>query len=80
LHPKFYLQGNAQYMKINIFSISADMTDFRLQGVWLPHKNFGGGIAFSGNNFSIAGTDTSRLYGKIKYGVTGPSLFLTWTP
>lgn len=80
LHPQFYLQGNAQYMKINIFSISADMTDYRLQAVWLPTKHFGGGLALSGNNFKIGGTDESKLYGSIKYGVVGPSLFLTFTP
>ena len=78
LHPKFYVQGNAQYMKINIFSIEADMTDYRLQGIWLPWKTAGVGLAWTGNSFNIAGTDESKLYGKIKYGVTGPSLFATY--
>ena len=80
LHPKFYLQGNAQYVRIAIFSIDANMSDYRLQGVWLPTKHFGAGIAWSGNAFNVEGTDTSRLYGKIKYSVTGPSLFVTFTP
>jgi len=80
LHPKFYLQGNVQYMRIKIFSIDANMSDYRVQGVWLPLKHFGAGIAYSGNAFNVEGTDTSKLYGKIKYGVTGPSLFATWTP
>ena len=80
LPPKFYLQGNAQYVRIAIFSIDANMSDYRLQGVWLPTKHFGAGIAWSGNAFNVEGTDTSRLYGKIKYSVTGPSLFVTFTP
>ena len=80
LHPKFYLQGSADYMKVALFGVTADMTDYRLAGVWLPTTHVGGGLAWSGNNFSISGSKANILAGKITYGVTGPSLFITVRP
>ncbi len=80
LHPKFYLQGNAQYMKATLFGVTVDMTDFRVQGVWLPTRHVGGGVAWSGNLASVSGSKEDVLQGRMEYGVNGPSIFVTFQP
>lgn len=77
---KFFLQGAAQYMKVTLFGVTAGMSDYRLQGVWLPTKHVGGGLAWSGNTFKLSGSEEDKLKGEIKYGVTGPSIFFTFQP
>lgn len=80
VNPKFYVQGNAEYMKATLFGVTVDMTNYRLSGVWLPTAHVGGGVAWSGNKFNLSGKKEDIFAGKISYEVNGPSLFVTLRP
>lgn len=80
LHPKFYLQGNADYMKATVFGYEFDMSNYRFTGLWLATTHVGGGLSWSGNTSHIGAQKTDALNGKITYDVSGPSLFITLRP
>ena len=76
---QFWLDTRAQYLKITIFGIEADVIDYGANLHYYPISHLGIALGLVGNNLSVAG-DGDVLKGKFSYDVLGGSLGLTYVP
>ena len=76
--PQFYVDAYAQFFKAKLQGVDGTITDARVAGTWMFHRNFGVGLGY--NYF---GTDVdlknSSFNGNLKLGYSGLQLFVTGT-
>jgi hypothetical protein len=76
--PQWYLEAHAQFFKAQLQGIDGTITDARVAGTWMFHRNFGVGLGYNyfGADMDL---DKSSFNGDLKLGYSGLQLFVTGT-
>lgn len=75
LNNQFYFDGLAQFFALKIDNYDGSLSDYKLDFVWKPIKNFGVGVGY--NQFTTRLDVTSdKFNGKLKFDYGGPLLFV----
>jgi hypothetical protein len=76
--PNWYLDAQAQWLKVNIDGYDGNWSDVRVGATWMFHRNFGVGLCYNwfGTNVDVS-KDTYN--GKLKLGYSGLQAYLTGT-
>jgi hypothetical protein len=76
--PQWYLDAYAQFFKAELQGYDGTITDVRVAGTWMFHRNFGVGLGYNyfGTDVDV---DKSSFNGNLKLGYSGLQLFVTGT-
>ena len=74
-----YLDGQAQYLKVSVSDIDADIFTFYSTVNYYPLRALGVAVGVHGD-YSVIGSRTKDFTGKLRYDVTGGMVLLTWVP
>jgi hypothetical protein len=74
-----YLDAQAQYLKVSVFDIDADIVTFIGTVNYYPFRSLGVAMGIYGD-YSGIGSQTRDFTGKLRYDVTGGTVLLTWIP
>lgn len=78
LSPNWYLEGQAQFFKLNIDGYDGRWTDARVGVTWMFSRNFGVGLGY--NAFATrVDVDRDNYNGRLKFGYSGAVAYLTGT-
>ncbi|MDN3920260.1 hypothetical protein [Roseateles violae] len=78
LAPNWYLDGQAQFFKVNIDGYDGRWSDLRLGATWMFAKNFGVGLGY--NRFGTrVDVDRNNFGGTLKASYSGLQAYLTGT-
>ena len=74
-----YFDAQAQYLKVSVLDIDADIVNFHGTVNYYPLRALGVAVGLYGN-YSTIGSRTKDFTGKLRYDVTGGTLMVTWIP
>jgi len=74
--PQWYIDGQAQFFKVNVNGVDGSLSDLRLGATWMFNPNFGLGLGY--NRFYTRVDVSKDAYnGNVKFGYSGFQTYLT---
>lgn len=74
--PQWYIDGQAQFFKVNVNGVDGSLSDLRLGATWMFNPSFGLGLGY--NRFYTKVDVSKDAYnGNVKFGYSGFQAYLT---